>query len=386
MPHKKRSKKIINGLAIMSLFIAFYIGQSSNKQINQLSHSNLFETYHITRICEKDDVLKAYSNDDLVGYISTGTSQGYGGPLEVAVLADSTGAVIDVDLIHNTETHAYITKLKNKRYFDQYERKRTNDKYLIHEDIDAVSGATVSSNAIALASRKAAWQIACRVFALSLPDVGISWHIGLMELLAIGIFIIAFLAAYLKKKTLRYVALFSSFVVLGFMLNASISLSHIGRVLLGYIPDIRQHFVWWLLMFGNLLVIVIWGRNIYCHAACPFHAGQILLHKISGMNLKMPPKLSKYLIKTPKFLLWLSLILILISRNPTLASYEPFAIFFSLEGVGIQWYILPVALIGSIFISDFFCHYFCPVGASFKLLLGYRKDISKRINSNNGKA
>ena len=206
----------------------------------------------------------------------------------------------------------------------------------------------------------------------------------MQEFLALGIFILAFVAVWWKKKVLRHITLFSSFVVLGFMFNASISLSHIGRTVLGYIPDIRQHFVWWLLMYGNIMIIIILGRNIYCNAACPFHAGQILLHKISGLNLKIAPKLSKVLINTPKILLWFSLILILISKNPTLASYEPFAMFFSLEGIGIQWYILPVALIGSIFISDFFCHYFCPVGACFKVILSYRKSIFKRIKTNNG--
>jgi len=385
MPQNKINKKLINGFAIVSLFIAFYIGQSSDKRVNKLSHSELFQKHKISSVCEENGVLIAYKDAELIGYVSSGKSQGYGGPLEVLILSDSLGKVVDIDLIHNTETHSYITKLKNKRYFDQYGRKNTNDKYLIHEDISAVSGATVSSNAIALASREAAWELAENKFSFSLPNIGITWNFGLQEFLAMGIFILAFVAVWWKKKTLRYVALFSSFVVLGFMFNASISLSHIGRTVLGYIPDIRQHFVWWLLMYGNIIIILIFGRNIYCHSACPFHAGQILLHKISGLNLKIAPKLSKLLINTPKFLLWISLILILISKNPTLASYEPFAMFFSLEGIGIQWYILPVALIGSVFISDFFCHYFCPVGASFKLVLNYRNSISKLIKANNGK-
>ncbi|MFA8434664.1 MAG: FMN-binding protein [Marinifilaceae bacterium] len=385
MQQNKLQKKLINGFAIVSLFIAFYIGQSNNAKVNQLSNSELLKKYHITNVCERNGVLNAYHDNQLVGYVATGTAQGYGGPLEVLVLSDTLGKVEAIDLIHNTETHAYITKLKNKHYFDQYGSKNTNDRYLIHEDISAVSGATISSNAIALASREAAWKIADDEFSLSLPDVGISWKYGLPEFLATAIFLMAFVAVWWKKKTLRYAALFSSFVALGFMFNASISLSHIGRTILGYIPDIRQHFVWWLLMYGNIAVIIILGKNIYCTSACPFHAGQILLNKISGLNLKIAPKLSQILINTPKFLLWLSLFLILISRNPTLASYEPFAMFFSLEGIGIQWYILPAALIGSLFISDFFCHYFCPVGASFKLLLSYRKSIINRINKNNGK-
>lgn len=381
MPKKKLHQKLISGLAAVSLLIAFYIGQINNNKATELSTSALVKEYHITHVCDKSSPMKAYHEDQLVGYLSSGTAQGYGGPLNVLILADSLGDVMATDLLHNTETHAYITKLKNERYFDQYKHKKTNDKYLIDDDISAVSGATVSSTAIALASRDAAWDIAENELALPLPDVGINWQFGLKEWLVIGIFLMGFAAVYLRKKTLRYLALFSSFVILGFLLNASVSLSHIGRTLLGYFPDIRHHFVWWLLMYGNILIILVFGKNVYCHSACPFHAGQILLHKISGLNFKMAPRLSRILIKTPKFLLWLSMVLILLSKNPTIASYEPFAMFFSLEGVGIQWYILPVALIGAIFISDFFCHYFCPVGACFKLVLNSRNKIIHHLKT-----
>ena len=378
-------KKLINGFAVASLFIAFYIGQASNSKIKQLSRSDLFGTYRIDSVAEDESVLRAYSKNQFVGYLSTGTAQGYGGPLEVLVLTDSTGHVKATDLVHNTETYSYITKLNNNRYFDQYKKKASNDKYLIHEDISAISGATVSSNAIAIAGRHAAWKVAENKFALSLPDIGNTWKFGKVEILTILIFLLAILSAFWKKKVLRYVALFSSFVVLGFMYNASISLSHIGRLLLGYLPDIRQHFVWWLFLGGNIMLIVFLGRNVYCSSACPFHAAQVLLHKISGMNLKIAPKLSHFLVKTPKLLLWLSLMLILVSKNPTLVSYEPFAMFFSLEGIGIQWYILPAALVGSLFVSNFFCRFFCPVGASFNVLLSYRRGIVKRINTRNGK-
>jgi polyferredoxin len=58
--------------------------------------------------------------------------------------------------------------------------------------------------------------------------------------------------------------------------------------------------------------------------------------------------------------------------------------FFSLDGFGIQWYILPAALIGSLFISDFFCHYFCPVGASFSWLIDIRHSLIKHLKKQNG--
>ncbi len=128
-------------------------------------------------------------------------------------------------------------------------------------------------------------------------------------------------------------------------------------------------------MAGTITIIIGWGRNVYCSTLCPFHATQILLNKISGINLKLSPKQAKLLNKTPYFLLWLSLILIFLSSNPTVSSYEPFAMLFSLEGVGIQWYILPASLIGALFFSNFFCRFFCPVGAVFKWMQKQRKHL-----------
>jgi polyferredoxin len=46
---------------------------------------------------------------------------------------------------------------------------------------------------------------------------------------------------------------------------------------------------------------------------------------------------------------------------------------FSLEGIGVQWYILPMALIGSFFMSTFWCRFFCPVGHGLRNLLQLRK-------------
>ncbi len=71
------------------------------------------------------------------------------------------------------------------------------------------------------------------------------------------------------------------------------------------------------------------------------------------------------------------LMLIFLSAHPSLGSYEPFAMMFSLEGAGIQWFILPIALIGSFFTSAFWCRYFCPCGHGLTQVVRIRKAILK---------
>jgi polyferredoxin len=64
-----------------------------------------------------------------------------------------------------------------------------------------------------------------------------------------------------------------------------------------------------------------------------------------------------------------------LASHPALGSYEPFAMMFSLNGVGIQWFLLPLALIGSFFMSTFWCRFFCPCGHALTKLRQYRKKI-----------
>jgi hypothetical protein len=332
----------------------------------------MLERYGIDSLVYKNNYTEAFRGKDLVGLISLDNAKGYGGPMEVAVLIDSTNRIRYIEMVLDRETVAYISKLRRSKYFDQFTGKYINDAFIYGQDINVVSGATLSSVAITEAVRNSVHTIA-REKKLEIQPVLIKWQFGYKEIMVIIIFIIGVISIIAKKKRIRYLSLFCSFIIIGFLLNESLSITHFGRVLLGFIPDFKKHFIWWLLMGGTLCTIVGLGRNVYCHALCPFSATQIMLHKISGLNFRIPHSLYRVIRYTPGFLLWLCILIILISRNPTLASFEPFAMFFSLNGIGIQWYILPASLIGSLFVSNFFCNLFCPVGAGFRFLLSIRR-------------
>jgi polyferredoxin len=48
---------------------------------------------------------------------------------------------------------------------------------------------------------------------------------------------------------------------------------------------------------------------------------------------------------------------------------------FSLEGLGIQWYILPASLLGAFFVPRFWCRLFCPVGLYLNELVRLRRRV-----------
>jgi hypothetical protein len=374
-------KKYINWFAYLTLISAFVFGYFGRNNDEGLSELELLTEKHL-QLGEGDtDIYPLQDEKGLVGYLAKGEAQGYGGPLRVVVVADTSGTIIGTELVKSFETVSFLAKLENNKYYDQYNLKHVNDRFELKSDLEAVSGATVSSLAIANATREASYKIAERKLHVEVPRVEKKWRFGRKEGITFLIFLIGVVASFWKFKKLKYVSLFLGFVFIGFLFNASLSLTHLGRTFLGYFPDIHTHFVWWLLMAGTLTIVIVWGKNVYCNTMCPFRATQMILNKISGINLKLPAKLSKTLAQTPYVLLWFSLVIIFISANPTMASYEPFAMMFSLKGVGLQWYILPASLIGALFFSNFFCRFFCPVGGSLRWMLKVRKQVIGAVSN-----
>lgn len=374
-------KQYISGFAYITLLIAFCTGYILSDDSKNIKEAKLLTESGLSVRESSDNIFEVYDKNHRLGYLSVGQSQGYGGPLKFAILSDTIGNIIDTELLQNFETNSFVAKLSNKKYDKQFIDKKLNDYFDTEKDIDVVSGATVSSVAIAEAAREASYRIANIKLNIETPVISKKWAISKEQFIIVLIFLLGTISILYKKKKLRYISQALGFIFLGFIFNASLSLTHFGRILLGYFPDIHTHLSWWIIMTVSLSIILIMGKNVYCSSVCPFHASQILLNKISGINLKLKPSISKVLTKTPLALLWLSLILIFISANPTISSYEPFAMLFSLKGAGIQWYILPASLIGSLFFSNFFCRFFCPVGGALNWLLKRRNQVKIMIQT-----
>ena len=242
-------------------------------------------------------------------------------------------------------------------------------------------GATISCVAITDAVRNSARKIGTSRFYLDYASDSGPWKITVKDYVILILFSIAVIAVLSGKKWLRYTSLAISMIVLGFYFNSALNVSHFGRVLLGYIPAFQSHIFWFILVFGTIGFAFFLKKNVYCHAMCPFHAIETILVRIGGMKIKFTPKIQKIAKHSAKFLLWLSLMLTFLAQNPTIASFEPFAMVFGLEGEGIQWYILPAVLIGVLLITDYFCRYFCPIGKGFWYVIKFRKWIDKQIIS-----
>lgn len=369
---KKLYKRGISFIVWGSLLAAFIFGKFV-KPDDYLSIIDE-EVHKINLAVEKveNEVYYLSADDSSRSRLRIGKAQGYGGELSVGVQYNNAGIIEDIYILKDRETVSFISKLNKHRFFEQFPEKRLNDNLLVDSDVDAISGCTVSSVAFTNAIRNASYKAASKEFDLAVSHPPVQWVFGLAEVLVMVLIIVGILAFYLKKKWLRYLALIISVAIVGFHLNASLSISHFARLLLGFLPNFKEHFVWWALVAVSLAFPFFLRKNLYCFALCPFHAVETALIKISGFQLKLTKGFQKASKTISLLLLWIAFMLIFLSDNPTLGSYEPFALLFSLDGVGLQWYLLPAALIGALLVPDFYCRFFCPVGRTLRLILKSR--------------
>lgn len=357
----------------ISLVSAYWIGKVLSTSNEQELIQDKFDDYKVVYIEIKRQLYELQGAEDTL-YFKTEESIGYGGRMVVGTAADKEGNITQVELISDTETFSYITKLRKKSYFYQFQKRPISSALEIGYDIDAVSGATISSKAIAKAARNSSNYLSEEIYHQT-PEIipyrfsvaSYEWGIFTFFILSIG------LTFWLKNRKYKLVTYLLSLLLLGFVWNTSFSVAFFSKLLLGEIPPFSEGLLFWLLIVFFIGGILFFKKNLYCFSICPFHAIQHFLSKISGVKWGVHPFLKKYTQRVNGFLLWLVLIIALVNNNATASSYEPFSMAFALQGNGVQWYIFPFVMIGSMFVSQFFCRFFCPIGALSTYALKARK-------------
>jgi hypothetical protein len=360
--------------AYISIIIALIIGLASEGKDYEAMVLNKFKDQELTKVNDNPVVFQLGEKGDGPGnYVLIQEGQGYGGPFVLGVRIMEDAKIHGIIPLDHKETPAFVKKIEDAKYRDQFIGKSVGSDFIVGLDIDAVSGATVTTMAAAEAIRNGAHLAAVEKFKMDPKWVKVPWKFGLDEILILAIFVLAFFPKIYKEKPWKYLYLAATIVIVGFYLNAAISVGNIAGLALGYLPGIKDHLIWWILVVGTVLGVIILGKNVYCYRVCPFYGIEYLLQKISGMKLNPSRALLKRARFIVNFLLWLSLMVIFLSKHPALGSFEPFAMMFSLNGTGIQWFILPLALIGSFFMSTFWCRFFCPCGQALTRIVQFRK-------------
>ncbi len=303
----------------------------------------------------------------IVGYAMSGSATGYGGPLTLMVGTDPAGSIIGVKVINNRETPNFFHQLEIHNYYDQFSGDDYTSQFNLGSDIDGVSGATLSSEAVAQSIRAAVRDIAANAIPKAvIPPLQQGIKFGVPEVTLLALFIVSFFLHRLKhqpriKKYGRWIMLLTGLVVLGFVLNKPFTLANVITLLSGYWPDWHNNLYWFILLGGIFTVTIIQGKNPYCSWFCPFGAAQELLGSLSGAKIYQPRNIYNKLRWLQRVLSFSAIVLGLALRQPGAASFEPFGTLFDLKGSWPQWLLLALILFGSLIVYRPFCNYICPL-------------------------
>ncbi|MFH1883267.1 MAG: 4Fe-4S binding protein, partial [Planctomycetota bacterium] len=335
------------------------------------------------------------ANDKLTGYIFSSEDlapevRGFGGKMNLAIYVDDPGGkLINFHIIRSNETPAYLELLSKWR-------SSLNERQLFQPgpfaDVHAVTGATISSEAILSALQTSGHRFATQILgrtveagpkekthrAAYLPD-----NHGIY---LISAFVLALIVIYRGGFWSRLAVLLFNLVLGGIILNTQYSSEQIATLLSVHTPALKLTGAF-LLVIGVPLLVIIFG-NIYCGYICPFGAAQELLGYVLPGRFKQP--IQAEAMRKARFVKYVVLLVVIIvfflSRNRTTLAADPLISIFNPTTLGFDRYPLlagrfsiydfqsailltvVTVLIGSIFYGRFWCRYLCPAGAFLSLL------------------
>jgi NAD-dependent dihydropyrimidine dehydrogenase PreA subunit len=307
---------------------------------------------------------------------------GYSGDIEIAVKAKPGGKIVSVDIVSHSETPAYVNENVLRSFRASLAGKNAGEIEL-GRDVDAISGATVTSEAIIRGIRKAGARLAEGVPAKAggaagagvppAPAAPVSCR-GRIQTLPLGIFLAfsLFGILYTGKFTrlVRYAVLVCAVAYVGFYADLTFSVVNVLNLATLRFPPPAGGAAFYLYFGAVAAGVVVFGR-FYCGWACPYGALQEFIGKAARAKYPEPGGASLNTGTRLKYAFLCGAVALALMLDRTdVANYEPFITTFRFFGLTLT---LPgaiaalyavLALGASLSTNRFFCKYVCPVGAT----------------------
>jgi predicted membrane-bound spermidine synthase/Na+-translocating ferredoxin:NAD+ oxidoreductase RnfG subunit len=332
--------------------------------------TNYFEVYDANNV----PTGYIFSSEDLAPQV-----RGFGGRINLAVYVDPNGTLIDFHVISSNETPAYLDLLNRRDTNDVTWLDRLKGRRLFQPepfaDVDAVTGATVSSEAILAAMQTSGHRFAIQVLGRSVETTATGriyqakYSPDKHAVYLIGAFVLALIVIYRGGFWSRLAVLLLNLVVGGIWLNAQFSSEQMATLLSFHAPTAALTGVF-LLIIAVPLSVALFG-NIYCGYICPFGAAQELLGHVIPRKFK--PSITTDKMRLPRFVkyavLFILILVFFFSRKHTTLRVDLLISVWRPHFWGESLLVVvAIALIGSALYSRFWCRYLCPAGAFLSLL------------------
>lgn len=153
---------IISGIIIAIVyFLTADIAKQKQVELNNLALKSLVtEADQYTPVEGKTGWYTATKNGKLIAYVVPAESKGYGGAIKMLVAVGPDNKVIKYTILEAKETPGLGDKASKPQFADQFTEKTSENLKVTKdasnkEDIQAISGATITSRAVTLGVKNA---------------------------------------------------------------------------------------------------------------------------------------------------------------------------------------------------------------------------------------
>ena len=95
------------------------------------------------------DTYQAYQGNNKIGYVFKVGSKGYGGQIILLIaISLQNKTMVGIKVLEHQETPGLGSEITSSQFQNQFKDKPLSDPYEINQDIQALSGATISSRAV----------------------------------------------------------------------------------------------------------------------------------------------------------------------------------------------------------------------------------------------
>jgi Na+-translocating ferredoxin:NAD+ oxidoreductase RnfG subunit len=348
------------------------VGQARLEQASAMFGDRNVNYFKVHETKETQERLAGYvfSSQDLAPEV-----RGFGGRMNLAVHVDTAGKLVDFHIIRSSETPAYLELLSQ---WQDLLKARCLFRPQPFADVHAVTGATISSEAILSALQSSGQRFAAQILGRPLqpPTEQMPYPAGYLPdraaLYLLGAFLLTLIVIYRGGFWSRLAVLLFNLVAGGIILNTQYSTEQIVTALSLHAPAVKLSGAF-LLAVGIPLFVLMFG-NIYCGYICPFGAAQELLGYLVPARFK--PPLPYEQMRKARFIKYIVLFVLVIvfffSRDRSTLTADPlisiFNLRFSIYNLrSVILWIGGIALLGSVLYPRFWCRYLCPAGAFLSL-------------------
>lgn len=305
---------------------------------------------------------------------------GYQGPVDSLLVFDTNDSLRGMKIRSSFENQPYADYPNEDSYFASLFFGRSiaqlADMNLTEEEVEGVSGATMTSMAMAEGIVKTAtsWEQE-KLLDQESKKTRINWKVRDFGSLAVILFA-GFVAFNKRGKTKFFRISLQVLLVcyLGLVNGDILSQALFAGWAQSGVPWERAPILA-LLTLAALLVPMTTGKAFYCHQLCPHGAAQQWMRKLTKKPVRLPQKLDRVLKFLPFGLLGLVVFFSFTNSVHSVVILEPFDAYVWKVAGSITIAVALVSLLASAFVPMAYCRYGCPTGAMLKLFEFGKNDV-----------